>query len=50
MLITFTPKVIVVEEDGDNYLCTCKQSSNLKHFTEDQIGSEGIALGNGKST
>ena len=48
---TFTPKVIVAEEDGDAYLCACKHSSNRpycdgthKNFEDDQIGKEGPGL------
>ena len=49
---TFTPKVIVAEEDGDAYLCACKHSSNRpycdgthKKFSDDQVGKEGPGLG-----
>jgi glutamate synthase domain-containing protein 2/CDGSH-type Zn-finger protein len=49
---TFTPKVIVAEEDGDAYLCACKHSGNRPYcdgthqkFTDDQIGNEGPGLG-----
>ncbi|TNG00082.1 MAG: glutamate synthase [Gammaproteobacteria bacterium] len=48
---TFTPKVIVAEEDGDAYLCACKHSGNRpycdgthKNFSDDQIGREGPGL------
>mgnify|MGYP001817833900 CR=1 FL=1 len=48
---TFTPKVIVAEEDGDAHLCACKHSNNRpycdgthKNFNEDQIGKEGPGL------
>ena len=49
---TFTPKVIVAEEDGDAYLCACKHSANRPYcdgthtiFTDDQVGKEGPGLG-----
>jgi glutamate synthase domain-containing protein 2/CDGSH-type Zn-finger protein len=49
---TFTPKVIVAEEDGDAYLCACKHSANRPYcdgthqkFADDQIGKEGPGLG-----
>lgn len=48
---TFTPKVIVAEEDGDAYLCACKHSGNRPYcdgthqkFTDDQVGKEGPGL------
>ncbi len=48
---TFTPKVIVAEEEGDAYLCACKHSNNRpycdgthKNFDQDQIGKEGPGL------
>ncbi len=48
---TFTPKVIVAEEDGDAYLCACKHSKNRpycdgthKQFTDDQVGKEGPGI------
>ena len=53
---TFTPKVIVAEEDGDAYLCACKHSGNRPYcdgthqkFTDDQIGKEGPGLGSQSS-
>lgn len=48
---TFTPKVIIAEEDGDAYLCACKHSANRPYcdgthqqFADDQIGKEGPGL------
>lgn len=45
---SFTPKVIVSDEDGDAYLCACKHSGNKpfcdgthKKFSDDQVGQEG---------
>ena len=45
---SFTPKVIVSDEDGDAYLCACKHSANLpfcdgshNQFSEKDIGKEG---------
>ena len=45
---SFTPKVIVAEEDGDAWLCACKHSGNLpfcdgthKQFSESDIGNQG---------
>ena len=45
---SFTPKVIVSEEDSESYLCACKHSANRpfcdgthKQFTADDIGKEG---------
>lgn len=49
---SFTPKVIVAEEDGDAYLCACKHSGNRPYcdgthqkFSDDQVGKEGPGLG-----
>ncbi|WP_455375596.1 glutamate synthase-related protein [Kaarinaea lacus] len=49
---TFTPKVIVAEEDGDAFLCACKHSGNRPYcdgthnqFAENQVGKEGPGLG-----
>ena len=49
---SFTPKVIVAEEDGDAYLCACKHSGNRPYcdgthqkFSDEQIGKEGPGLG-----
>jgi glutamate synthase domain-containing protein 2 len=49
---TFTPKVIVAEEDGDAYLCACKHSQNKPYcdgthqkFNDDQVGKEGPGPG-----
>jgi methylamine---glutamate N-methyltransferase subunit C len=48
---SFTPKVIVSEEDGDAFLCACKHSGNRpfcdgthKKFSDDQVGKEGPGL------
>ena len=45
---SFTPKVIVSDEDSESYLCACKHSANRpycdgthKQFTIDDIGKEG---------
>ncbi len=45
---SFTPRVIVSEEDGDAYLCACKHTANTpfcdgahKQFSDDQVGKEG---------
>ena len=45
---SFTPKVIVSEEDGDAYLCACKHTANAPFcdgshnvFTDEQVGKEG---------
>jgi glutamate synthase domain-containing protein 2 len=45
---TFTPKVIVAEDDGDAYLCACKHTANPPYcdgthnqFSDDQVGKEG---------
>jgi len=53
---TFTPQVIVAEEDGDAYLCACKHSGNRpycdgthKQFSDKEIGKEGPGLTSEKS-
>ena len=45
---SFTPKVIVAEDDGDAWLCACKHSGNLpfcdgthNQFNASDIGNEG---------
>ena len=45
---SFTPKVIVADDDGDAYLCACKHTGNApscdgthKQFSTDDIGKEG---------
>ena len=45
---SFTPRVIVSDEDGEAYLCACKHTANApfcdgthKQFTDEQIGKEG---------
>ncbi len=45
---SFTPRVIVSEEDGDAYLCACKHTANTpfcdgahKQFSDEDIGKEG---------
>ncbi len=53
---TFTPKVIVAEENGDAYLCACKHSGNRPYcdgthqkFSDAQVGKEGPGLGSQSS-
>jgi len=48
---SFTPKVIVPDEDGEAYLCACKHSANRPYcdgthtqFTADDIGKEGPGI------
>jgi len=48
---TFTPRVIVSEQDEDAYLCACKHSRNTpfcdgthQQFTNEQIGTEGPGI------
>ncbi len=48
---TFTPKVIVSEEDGELFLCACKHTRNTpfcdgthQQFSDDQVGKEGPGL------
>ena len=48
---SFTPQVIVAEEDGDAFLCACKHSNTRPYcdgthqkFADDQIGKEGPGL------
>ena len=48
---TFTPKVIVSDEDSESYLCACKHSANRpycdgthKQFTAHDIGKEGPGI------
>lgn len=45
---SFTPRVIVSDEEGEAYLCACKHTANTpfcdgthKQFTQDDIGKEG---------
>ena len=45
---TFTPRVIVSDEDGDAFLCACKHTRNTpfcdgshNQFSDDQVGKEG---------
>jgi len=45
---SFTPRVIVSEEDGDAYLCACKHTANTpfcdgahKQFSDEDVGKEG---------
>jgi len=45
---SYTPRVIVSDEDGDAYLCACKHTSNTpfcdgthKQFNDEQVGKEG---------
>jgi len=53
---SFTPKVVVSEEEGDAYLCACKHSGNLpfcdgthKNFSAEQVGQEGPGVDPQKS-
>jgi len=48
---SFTPKVIVSDEDSESYLCACKHSANRpycdgthKQFTADDVGKEGPGI------
>lgn len=48
---SFTPKVIVSDEDGEAYLCACKHTSNTPfcdgthtQFSNDDIGKEGPGI------
>ncbi|NOY66325.1 MAG: glutamate synthase [Gammaproteobacteria bacterium] len=48
---SFTPRVIVSDEEDEAYLCACKHSNNLpfcdgthKQFSKDDIGKEGPGL------
>ena len=48
---SFTPRVIVADEDGDAFLCACKHTGNTpycdgthKQFSDDQVGKEGPGL------
>ena len=48
---SFTPRVIVSDEDSEAYLCACKHTGNTpfcdgthKQFTDDQIGKEGPGI------
>lgn len=43
--------MVVVEEDGDDYLCACKHTSNApfcdgthKHFSDSDVGKEGPGI------
>ena len=45
---SFTPRVIVADEDGEAYLCACKHTANTpfcdgthKQFNADEVGKEG---------
>jgi len=53
---SFTPKVIVSEEDGDAYLCACKHTGNTpfcdgthQQFSNDQVGKEGPGISDDES-
>ena len=48
---SFTPKVIVSDEEGDAYLCACKHTGNApfcdgthKQFSNEQVGKEGPGI------
>jgi len=48
---SFTPKVIVSDEDSESYLCACKHSANRpycdgthKQFTANDVGKEGPGI------
>ncbi len=48
---SFTPRVIVADEEGDAFLCACKHTGNTpycdgthKQFSDDQVGKEGPGL------
>ncbi len=48
---SFTPRVIVADEDGDAFLCACKHTGKTpycdgthKQFSDDQVGKEGPGL------
>ncbi len=48
---SFTPKVIVVDQDEEAYLCACKHTANSpfcdgthKQFSDDQVGKEGPGI------
>ena len=48
---SFTPKVIVSDEEGDAYLCACKHTANApfcdgthKQFSNEQVGKEGPGI------
>lgn len=53
---SFTPKVIVADDDGDAYLCACKHTGNApfcdgthKQFSADDIGKEGPGVSHKQS-
>lgn len=53
---TFTPRVIVSEEDGDAFLCACKHTRNPpfcdgthQQFSNDQVGKEGPGIASDES-
>lgn len=53
---TFTPKVIVAENDGETFLCACKHTRNTpfcdgthKQFTDEQVGREGPGVASNES-
>lgn len=48
---SFTPRVIVADEEGDAFLCACKHTANTpfcdgthKEFSDEQVGKEGPGL------
>ena len=54
---SFTPRVIVSDEDGEAYLCACKHTANPpfcdgshKQFSKDDIGKEGPGVKLASST
>ena len=53
---SFTPKVIVSDEEGEAYLCACKHTANApfcdgshKQFKDEDIGKEGPGVNSSSS-
>ena len=53
---SFTPRVIVSEQDGDAYLCACKHTRNTpfcdgthQNFSDDQVGKQGPGIASDES-